>query len=215
MAGPSAQKPTAFSTRIGVHQPHKCEATHSLDDSVLPLQRWHQEQQQQQKKRRHGQAQAEFIAKVHHEVATDADFFVGKDWRRIEPTDGRRTCLTARKKQHTDSFHVKSLAVWLPHKLFPEHVPECLECGDSKHVDTSKSRWIDAPVVLFGRNTHRHLDTVHCHCGCCDRRFQVFNKRFLQIDAAKCVGQFNFFLGVKGFAVDEELHSFIVHSAAT
>lgn len=160
-------------------------------------------------------AQAAFVASVH--TAVDAEgsaYFDDKDWRSVVPASaGRSNSLTTKKLVKTESYYVRPVAVWVPHLLL-NHIPTCPNCESNQHIRIDLSTWIASPIVLFTMKGHQYLDTFLYYCGKCDRRFNGYHKKSMHLDAPAYIGYFNYFLGVKGYAVDEELHSYIVNAAA-
>jgi len=63
---------------------------------------------------------------------------------------------------------------------------------------------------MCGINSHRHLDAVMCKCHRCNKQFYGYNKESMAKDADVVLGIFNFYLA-KGFAIDDEAHSFIIY----
>jgi len=159
-------------------------------------------------------AQAIFIKSVREAMDADAKKFLhDKDWRNILPKSARQG--TASKKQlDVSSLYVKPVACFLPHAIIPGHIPVCPRCESADKVDTHGSyvRWIRTPKTLFGLNTHRYLDTKFYWCSACRKRFAGYDKRSMQLSAKVWLGYFPFNLRDR-FAVDEELHSFIINSA--
>ena len=102
----------------------------------------------------------------------------------------------------------------MPHLLIPHHVPTCPTCRTNTHVDAASSKWIRFPKILHGNKSHKHLDTKLYPCKACGGSFNGYNKTSLELDAKSVIGFFNFYLAEK-FAVDEELHSFIVNAPDT
>lgn len=123
--------------------------------------------------------------------------------------------MTSKSKLHTDSFYVRPLASWVPHLLFPSFLPKCPKCCSNKDINLGESRWVDFPIILCGIGTHRYLDTFYNHCDNCKGKFAGYNKKTMQLNADQHVGYFNFYLGEKGCAVDEELYSYIIHQATS
>ena len=154
----------------------------------------------------YSEAQDYFVKQTRQEIDAKPCFFDSHDWRNIVPTGGRRSSLT--KEVNVETFYVRAIAAWLPERLFPNHVPCCPHCRSSRFVDVSAARWINYPKLLYGRETHRYLDTKLYPCKSCCKRFTGYNRVSMQLDATKFMGFFNFFLSSR-FAVDEELHSLI------
>ena len=164
---------------------------------------------------RYCQAQHAFIRATRDSIKTcGSRFFNDKDWRDVKLISGSRSSLTSSVKLTTDSFYVRSLAAWVPHLLFPSFLPKCPKCCDNHYINLGESRWIDNPVILYGIATHRYLDTMMYHCDTCNSKFAGYNKKSMQLNSKNYVGYFNFYLGEKGYAVDEELYSFIVTNEA-
>jgi len=117
--------------------------------------------------------------------------------------------LTATKRLSVNSFYVKDTSVWLPHMVVPNCVPTCYCCCAKAGVDVGRFRWVKHPKVLHGVKTHRYLDSV-CHwCTPCNQEFLAWDEAVLESDADEITGILNFRLS-NGFAVDEELYSFVV-----
>jgi hypothetical protein len=166
-----------------------------------------------------GEAQWRFVLKTRASISNDARlFFKSHNWRCIAPTTGGRHDSTildqGTKKTTVEHFYVKPVASWVPHLLVPNHIPCCPHCKTSRHVDIVKARWVNCPKVLFGTSRHRYLDTVLYPCTKCGRRFAGYNKQSMQLDSSLYYGYFTFYLG-HGFAVDDELHRFVIESATT
>ena len=157
----------------------------------------------------YGVAQANFIRRVREEVSGDINYFVGKDWRNIRPNGGRYALPKSSKQQHTDSYYVKPVAVFVPHLLINHHVPKCPECEKSSHVNVNATRWVTCPKVLFGMNSHRYLDTVLYKCRPCNREFAGYNEKSMKLDGDLFIGLFQFQL-YRTYAVDDELYHWIV-----
>jgi hypothetical protein len=154
-------------------------------------------------------AQKAFIDKTRNLIDGDDSFFDCHDWRCIQPPGGRNSSL--RKAVDTDSFYVKALAVWLPERLIPGHVPTCPHCGSSQFVDIHRARWINMPKVLYGLALHSYLDTKLYPCSSCNKRFCGYDSTSIGYDTDKIVGYFNIRIADR-FAVDETLFSFLVAS---
>ena len=166
----------------------------------------------------YGPEQQSFIAKVRSQVDSDSKAFISScDWRCVNPKGARHDSTlqnaSVSKKTRVEAFYVKSLAVWVPHLLFNNHVPSCPHCKKSDHVDTSRGRWINTPKILYGLHRHRYLDTWLYPCRRCSRHFAGYNKASMQLDAAVYYGFFNFYVGY-GYAVDEELYRHVVLEAS-
>ena len=159
---------------------------------------------------RHGKAQAEFVANTRRAIDADLQFFHKNDWSQIRHSKRRGTALTSTKKLRADNFYVKDIAAWVPHLIIPGYLPSCARCGKKEHIDMSKCSWVENPKLLHGTHTHRHLDTEHCYCTLCSGSFMGHHDKTLHADANEIAGILNYRLS-KGFAVDEELHSFIVN----
>ena len=157
----------------------------------------------------HCLAQAAFVKSVRSDMDANAKkFLLDKDWRKLLPKSARQG--TASNKQiDVTSFYVKPIAL---HALCL--MPVCPHCESSNKVETSGShvRWINTPKTLFGLHSHRCLDTKLCWCSSCRSRFAGYDKCSMQLSAKVWLGYFPFNLSDR-FAVDEELHSFIINSA--
>jgi hypothetical protein len=81
-------------------------------------------------------------------------------------------------------------------------------------VDTTRSRFINSPIVLFGMDTNRYLDTVLYPCNRCKRSFAGYNKQSMKLDAKVYYAYFDFYLG-PGYAVDEILYKHILEEASS
>ena len=167
----------------------------------------------------YGTAQDEFILKVRGSIDTDARlFFLENNWKDVRPTFGRFDSAllnTANKRtRNVDAFYVKSLAVWIPHVLIPNHVPTCPHCKRKDYVHVANARWINHPKILYGKDRHRYLDTLLYPCKACNRHFAGYNKSSMELDAKVYYGFFNFYLGHR-FAVDEDLYRQIVEESTT
>ena len=166
---------------------------------------------------KYGRAQDQFIKAVCNEVDVHgAKCFHDKDWRAIAPANsgGRSSSLASPAKSSADSYYIKPLALWVPHLLF-NHMPTCPpHCESCQRIQIEKPDWIPSPIPLFTLKGHQYLDMFLYYCGHCNWRFNRYHKKSMQLDASAYIGYFNFFLGVKGFAVDEGLHSYTVNAAA-
>lgn len=165
-----------------------------------------------------GEAQWRFVLKIRSAIANDPRlFFKSHNWRCISPTTGGRhdsSILDQNAKKTTvEHFYVKSMATWVPHLLVPNHTPCCPHCKTSRHVDIVKSRWVNCPKVLYGMSRYRYLDTVLYPCTKCGRQFAGYNKQSMQLDSSLYYGFFTFYLG-HGFAVDDDLHRFVIEAAS-
>lgn len=167
----------------------------------------------------YGDAQAKFIQATRDKINTDADFFKGKDWRRIMPTGGTNSTLSHIKEcsLYVESFYVKDLAVWVPHLIVPGFRPTCPNCATKAYIDikTRDYDWIERPKILYGITKHRYLDTIYYSCKNCGGKFAGYNEECMLKDGAELIGIFNYRLG-NGYAIDDELYSFIIsHSNET
>lgn len=168
------------------------------------------------KKNSHGPAQDSFIKATRAKVTLEPLFFQKNDWTRISRSHGvRNTCLNRSGAPviSVDGFHVKDLAVWMPHGIVKDHVPSCPHCGTSEFVQPTAG-WVKRPKLLCGLRKHRYLDGIHCKClrqpECEGHSFSGCDAKSLAQDGARVLGIFNFHL-TAGCAVDEELHSHIVN----
>ena len=157
----------------------------------------------------YGVAQTAFIRRIWEEVSLDTNYFVGKDWRNIAPKGGRYSLPKSNKQQHTYSYYVKPLAVFIPHLLIKDHVPKCPDCEKSAHVNVNSTRWVTSPKVLFGMSSHRYLDTILYKCRSCNREFAGYNEKSMRLDGDLFIGLFQFQL-YRTYAVDDELYHWIV-----
>jgi hypothetical protein len=165
-----------------------------------------------------GQAQWDFILKTRAAIDNDASgFFRSNNWRSILPNGGTHQSNllnTGTQKSSVESFYVKGIAAWVPHRLINNHIPSCPNCESNRNVDVVKSRWLTCPKVLFGLGSHRYLDTVLYPCVKCKKHFAGYNKKSMQVDAHVYFSYFNFFLS-GGYAVDEQLYRYLVLHAST
>lgn len=169
-----------------------------------------------QPRRPYGDAQAQFIRKYRKEIESNIDYFADKDWRRISSGVGIGTNLHSCAVS-PESLYVKDVAVWIPHRIIPGFRPSCTKCKSNVYVDIpgSKMDWVSRPKILYGINTHRYLDTVYYGCKNCGGKMAGYNEDSMKLDAQHMIGIFNFRLG-NGYAIDDELYSFIVsHSNET
>jgi hypothetical protein len=168
-----------------------------------------------------GTDQWAFIKKTREEVKADPKgFLASNNWRNITPGGGRndstllmRTDAGA-KKVTIDSFYVRPIVLWVPHLLISNHVPSCPVCKVKDHVDVVKARWMNSPKVCYGLTSHKYLDSMLYPCNKCKRCFTGYHKVSLYLDANVVFGYFNYYLG-HGYAIDEQLYSFIVDAANT
>jgi len=166
-------------------------------------------------KPRYGEAQAEFIRRTRQAIKEDPTILNGVDWRRISYS---KSCLslTGKKKTSVNDFYVKDLAVWLPHAIIPHCVPTCFRCESKDGVDVTRFRWTKLPKILYGTHTHRYLDTAWYTCVACSNQgngeFAAWNEKTLLLDSKEITGILNFRLS-NGFAVDEDLYSFLISHA--
>jgi len=166
-------------------------------------------------KPRHGPAQAEFIDVTRKAIKRGPRlFFVDKDWGHVKHATATPRCmlLTGKKSIRPEHFYVKDIAAWVPHLLTPNYVPTCPRCGQKSGVNVDRFRFVENPKILCGIHTHRCLDTVHCTCGDCKGDFAGWRPDCLQLDAKEIAGILNFRMS-RGFAVDENLCSFIISHA--
>ena len=109
-----------------------------------------------------GLAQLNFIKVNRAEVDKNKEgYFKERDWRNVTPSGGRFRCAGTKRKVNVNSFYIKPLAVFVPHLLLKNHVPSCPKCESSLSVFTEGPRvkWVKVPKLLFGVNSHKHLDT--------------------------------------------------------
>jgi hypothetical protein len=160
---------------------------------------------------KYGKAQDDFVKHIRASIDANPDhFFDDKDWRNLTIKGGRHVGLKNRNLEAA-SFYVKPVAAWVPHLLIPGHVPSCPNCEHARGVDTSKSRWIANPKILYGLRGHRYLDTKMYYCNGCLGGFTGYNLKSLHVDSNKVLGFFTINLSNQ-FAVDEELYNEIVNS---
>jgi len=165
---------------------------------------------------RYGHAQEAFISNLRKRIDSEPQFFEKNDWSRVSFHQGKhKTTLAGNGKMTSDAFYVKDMAVWVPHLIIKDYIPSCSKCRLKDAVDISNRSWVENPKMLCGANSHRHFDAQCCHCTRCKGSFTGWHEVTLTTDADEVAGVINFRLS-KGFAVDDELHSFIVsHSADT
>ncbi|CAB9531613.1 hypothetical protein SEMRO_3737_G350730.1 [Seminavis robusta] len=167
-------------------------------------------------KPKYGQAQADWIKKVHFEVeAKGASFFkagIGRDWSQIAPHGGRNTCLNQRDPiVLASTMYVRPVACWIPHLLIPSHLPSCPHCEKNNGISLNpKLDWVATPKILYGLYDHRYLDTIYYKCEPCKRKFTGYNEKSLELDSNKLIGIFNFHVS-RGVGVDQELYAHIVN----
>jgi len=162
-----------------------------------------------------GVAQKKFIDATRKAVDLDPKFLQVNGWCRISHSNRRGSALVGKKKLRADDFYVKDMAVWVPHLIIPHYVPSCARCKKKDYVELSKCHWVENPKLLYGTHSHRYLDTKYYWCGKCESDFSGWHEATLIQDAKEITGILNFNLS-KGFAVDDELYSFIVnHSNLT
>ena len=142
-----------------------------------------------------GQAQLNFVTANRAEADKLREgHFKERDWRIVVPPGGRCRCAATKKKVSVDLFHVKPLAVFVPHLLLKNHVPCCPKCESSKSVHTEGPRvkWVKVPKILVGTNSHNCLDTKRHWCSHCWSSFLGYDKQSMHLDAHKWTGFFNF-----------------------
>jgi len=163
-------------------------------------------------KPRCGTAQREFIEKTWKATKEDPSILKGIDWRRISHSKSFLS-LTTKKNVSVDSFHVKDIFVW-PHVIMPNYIPTCNRCEEKTHVDVARWSWVEHPKLLYGVQCHRCLDAVYYTCQMCGE-FNACHEDTLRLDGEEITGVLNFRLS-DGFAVDDEMYSFVVaHSTDT
>lgn len=152
-------------------------------------------------------AQKEFINSTRRAIDADPEFFSKHCWSAINPKGGTRSSL-AKPVRH-DSFYVKSIAAWVPCKIFGNGFkPSCPCCETCKFVDLGKSKWPGSPKLLFGVSTHRYLDTKMYYCRSCTKSFLGTHPESMKLDADQYLGFFNFYLTAR-CAIDDELFTLI------
>ena len=163
----------------------------------------------------YGAAQETFIMKTRAQIdSLGIAYFTTRDWTSIMPPNSRNIALSSTAKVPAHSFYVKPIAAWVPHLILPHFTPTCPHCQKRTDVMTTP-RWIQKPKLLYGVTTHRYLDTQYYFCRRCRRDFAGYNEDSLKLDSPELVGIFNFRVS-RGFAVDNDLYSFIVsHSSDT
>ena len=164
-------------------------------------------------KPRHGEAQAEFMRRTCKAIKEDPSMLNGIDWKKISYSKSFLS-LTVPKKMSVNDFYAKDIAVWMSHVVIPHCMPTCYRCESKVGVDVTRFRWTKCPKMLHGTRTHRCLDTVWCTCVSCNNaEFAAWNEKTLLLDAKEITGILNFRLS-NGFAVDEELCSFVTAHAS-
>jgi len=162
---------------------------------------------------RHGAAQEGFVTSTRLALKADPLYFVKRDWRQLKFTNP--ASLVNSKKTSPDIFYVKDLAAWIPHMIVPGYTPSCAKCLKKEAVDVQRFRFVEEPKLLYGLSSHRYLDSACCWCGHCCGDFAAWNPATLTQDGKELVGIINFRLS-KGFALDEELYSYVTtHSSET
>jgi len=162
-----------------------------------------------------GQAQLNFVAANRAEADKLREgHFEERDWRIVVPPGGRCRCAATKKKVSVDLFHVKPLAVFVPHLLLKNHVPCCPKCESSKSVHTEGARvkWVKVPKILVGTNSHNCLDTKRHWCSHCWSSFLGYDKQSMHLDAHQWTGFFPFNLS-SHFAADEAVYTYIINAA--
>lgn len=90
------------------------------------------------KKNPHGPAQECFIKQTRAKVTLDPLFFEKNDWTSGSFSDGVRNTGLNRSGGSpvisVDQFHVKDVAVWIPHRIVKNHTPSCPGCGTSENL---------------------------------------------------------------------------------
>lgn len=84
-----------------------------------------------------GKAQEEFIEFIRNKVKSDPSFFHEKNWRLTRPKGGKESSLTSGKKVSVDSYYIKPISCWVSHLSFPNHLPKCPYCEESKSIDVN------------------------------------------------------------------------------
>jgi len=166
-------------------------------------------------KPRYGLAQEVFISSTRTRVDGDSKFFEKCNWCRITHNDERhKSPLISNGKTSVEAFYVKDMAVWLPNRIAKGYRPTCPKCKSKNSVEEGV-KWVEHPKTLYGINNHRYFDTKYYHCSACVKKFTGWHPETMAIDAAEVTGVLNFRMS-KGFAVDQELCSFItVHASDT
>jgi len=160
-------------------------------------------------KPRHGTAQEAFIVNTRKAIDGDPFFFHKHEWSRIKHGGSRHSCLAQPKKISVDCFCVKDCAAWIPHLIIPDCMPSCPRCLSKVAVDVTNAEWVENPKMMCGVCSHRHIDAKCCTCHECKKPFAGWHEATLRQDAEETSGVMNFRLS-KGFAVDEELCTYIV-----
>lgn len=159
-----------------------------------------------QTSRKMSDAQKDHIARVRKLVENGSDIFYS-DWKRIliQPRIYGRNCILS-----PDAFCIKPSAAWVPHLLIQDYHPYCTKCR--KPVPTIKFRWVDTPMIMFGVNEHRYLDTVRYTCAICGGSFRGTDLESISLDdTGQCRATFGIYL-LPRCAVDEHLYQFVVSS---
>jgi len=118
-------------------------------------------------KPRHGSAQQQFTTDARKRIDDDPLFFQKHGWANIAYGFSRSATLASKKKIDVESFCVKPIAAWVPHRLIPECIPSCPNCKSKNSVDVNITKWVEHPKILCGCGTHRHFDTKCCWCSHC------------------------------------------------
>ena len=125
--------------------------------------------------------QRQFIERTRQQVDSDERFFYSRNWRCIEPPNGKYSSLM--KSVYANSFYVRPVAVWVPDKLLPDFVPTCPHCESNEFVNPRKARWQNSPKILFGLKGYRFLDTKLYPCNYCRRQFTGYNPESMKHDS--------------------------------
>jgi transposase-like protein len=157
-------------------------------------------------------AQREHIVQVRGLVERGVSDQLFTDWRNflIKP----RIYGKQNTPVHPSAFHIKPSAIWVPHLIMKQgarqYHPYCPYC--SKPVPIIDYFWVDTPMIVYGTNTHRFLDTVRYRCQLCIKTFRATDQRSMALDkTGNCRATFGIYL-LPRCAVDEDLYHFITGS---
>eukprot|EP00978_Attheya_sp_CCMP212_P016367 scaffold42804_cov34-Attheya_sp.AAC.1 len=155
------------------------------------------------------ESQEAFIARTRSKIDAGVCNELFIDWMNIRPC--KVVYGPNAEKVGASDYYIKPIAAWLPHLLFPGHIPYCPKCEKNDRVEVCHASWIDHPMVLYCLMGVKHLDTMRVPCTRCNHRFQLTNAKSLSLDTTgRIMGVFRVHLG-KQTAVDESLYHYITN----
>eukprot|EP00978_Attheya_sp_CCMP212_P037176 scaffold173661_cov32-Attheya_sp.AAC.1 len=155
------------------------------------------------------ESQEAFIARTRSKIDAGVCNELFVDWMNIRPC--KIVYGPNAEKVGASDYYIKPIAAWLPHLLFPGHIPYCPKCEKNDRVEVCHASWIDHPMVLYCLMGVKHLDTMRVPCTRCNPRFRLTNAKSLSLDTTgRIMGVFRVHLG-KRTAVDESLYHYITN----